>query len=377
MELFDHSDGESMLVSRAKYFNIPIGGTLELLPLCNMHCRMCYIQKDKKQMEKEGRMLTCDEWLKIAEDLKESGILFLLLTGGEPLLFSEFERLYIELMHMGFVITINTNGTLIDDRYADLFCKYPCRRINITVYGKDNETYGELCGNPRGYDQVMNAFRLLKERGVAVKANYTVSPWNFNQLSDIVALVNQKDIPISCASYTFPSPSGNNLDGRLSPEDCAQCFINVAHQKNPTYPMEVLARATLDTMKMPIKNHAAGYCCGAGKNGFWINWKGELACCGMMSDVSVSLKDRTFMDAWNEIAPLFRNLPLCQECENCHKRNMCPICMAANYTETGSTSGRPRYLCEVTDAMFYKLLAFIPEKEQDEYVQLFEKGAEK
>ena len=109
MELFDIAsmqDQEQFLIQKARYFKIPIGGTMELLPLCNMSCRMCYVRKTKKEVEKEGRMLSCDEWLEIAEKAKEAGILFLLLTGGEPLLFPEFERLYKTLIQMGFVIIV-------------------------------------------------------------------------------------------------------------------------------------------------------------------------------------------------------------------------------------------------------------------------------
>lgn len=370
MELFEKSDAESLLVNRAKHFNIPIGGTLELLPLCNMRCRMCYIQKDREQMEKEGKMLTCDEWLHIAQNLKENGILFLLLTGGEPLLFPEFERFYISLMKMGFVVTINTNGTLIDEHFADLFEKYPCRRLNITVYGKDNETYGTLCGNPEGYDQVMRGIGLLQERHVAVKINYTPSPWNFDQLNDIVAMAKRKEIPISCASYVFPNIFRNNPDSRLSAEACAQCFINVAHEKNPTFPMDIQAKVTLNQLKMKPRNHEAGYCCGAGRNGFWINWKGELTCCGMIPTPSASLKGKNFMDVWSQVAPVYRELPLCKECENCKKRNLCPVCMAANYTETGSFSQKPQYLCDVTDALIKKLLVYVSEDEREEYLKL-------
>ena len=362
-----------MLFARTRHFNIPVSCTFELLPICNMQCRMCYIQKNREQMEREGKMLSCDEWLEIAEDLKESGILFLSLTGGEPLLFPEFERLYLSLAEMGFVLTMNTNGTLIDSHYADLFAAHPCRRINITVYGKDNETYGELCGNPEGFDQVTAALDLLRERNVPVKINYTPSPWNFSQLHDIVSFANEKDIPISCTAYVFP---GNNPDARLTPEECAQCFIDVTHEKHPTWPMEVAAKVTLDKLKEPIHNKAKGYACAAGKNRFWVSWKGKLVCCGMMPHLPESLKGKKFMDVWNRVAPAFRELPVCQECENCIKRNVCPVCIASNYKETGSTSGRPQYICDVTNALIRKMLAYVSDEEREEYLELLKRDAQ-
>ena len=53
---------------------IPVGGTFELTPLCNMNCRMCYIRMSKEEMDKCGRMKTAAEWLSLAEKAKEKGM---------------------------------------------------------------------------------------------------------------------------------------------------------------------------------------------------------------------------------------------------------------------------------------------------------------
>ena len=71
-------------------------------------------------------------------------ILFLLLTGGEPLLFPDFKTLYRRLRNLGMILTINTNGTLLDEAWADFFATYPPRRINITLYGADAASYDRL-----------------------------------------------------------------------------------------------------------------------------------------------------------------------------------------------------------------------------------------
>ena len=76
-----------------------------------------------------------------------------LLTGGEPLLFPGFKELYIELQKMGMILTINTNGTLIDEEWADFFQKYKPRRMNITLYGADDQAYEQLCHYPGGFQK--------------------------------------------------------------------------------------------------------------------------------------------------------------------------------------------------------------------------------
>ena len=76
---------------------------------------------EKSQAEKRGGLRSIEEWLHIANQLQEIGTLFILLTGGEPLLYPDFKELYIRLKEKGFILTINTNATLIDDETVRLF----------------------------------------------------------------------------------------------------------------------------------------------------------------------------------------------------------------------------------------------------------------
>lgn len=110
---------EKRILLRAAQLQRPVNGTLELLPLCNMNCDMCYIRRDRSEVESGGGLRTAEEWIGLGEEMKKAGVLFLLLTGGEPLLFPDFQRLYLELKRMGMVLTINTNGTLLDEKWAD------------------------------------------------------------------------------------------------------------------------------------------------------------------------------------------------------------------------------------------------------------------
>lgn len=114
---------EKRILLRAAQLQRPVNGTLELLPLCNMNCDMCYIRRDRSEVESGGGLRTAEEWIELGEEMRKAGVLFLLLTGGEPLLFPDFQRLYLELKRMGMVFTINTNGTLLDEKWADFFGK--------------------------------------------------------------------------------------------------------------------------------------------------------------------------------------------------------------------------------------------------------------
>ncbi len=96
MELLDNPTTlERMLLDRAKRVRTPANGSIELLPLCNMNCDMCYVRLSRREMEAQGRLRTAEEWLEVGRQMKEAGVLFLLLTGGEPFLYPEFRKVYL------------------------------------------------------------------------------------------------------------------------------------------------------------------------------------------------------------------------------------------------------------------------------------------
>ncbi|MBQ9499564.1 MAG: radical SAM protein, partial [Bacteroidaceae bacterium] len=340
---------------------LPIGGTMELLPLCNMNCKMCYIRLSKQQMETQGRMLSCDEWLRIAESAREAGVLFLMLTGGEPLMYPEFERLYLELTKMGFIMTMNTNATILDGRLADMFAEHPIRRLNITLYGADNAVYEKLCGNPNGFTQVMNAIRLLEERHLRFGFNYTITPENEHQVHEAFQIAREHQVQLDAADYMFPPmrKAGINVDRftRLSPKESVEVRLKVLQELNPGMKLRDIA---INLLRKSGKFDAEelskleGPNCTAGRSGFWINWKGELLPCGMLTTPQISLLGKSFKTCWEYITEETKKINRCKKCDECGYVGLCPSCSAACLTETGSTDGCPDYLCVRTKELLKK-----------------------
>lgn len=79
------------LYQKAEKNKIPLHGTFELSPICNFSCRMCYVRKTAKEIAASGRkMMTLEQWIHLGQKARDAGMLYLLLTGGEPLLWPDF-----------------------------------------------------------------------------------------------------------------------------------------------------------------------------------------------------------------------------------------------------------------------------------------------
>lgn len=340
---------EKNMIKYAAAKCVPINGSFELLPLCNLNCKMCYVRLSREEMEKQGTLRTADEWLSIAEQMQKAGTLFLLLTGGEPLIYPDFKKLYLGLKKLGFIITINTNGTLLNEEWADFFAENKPRRINITLYGSDDNAYKNLCNYPGGFEKTMNALKLLKERDVPAKISFSVTRANVAYLENIYRIGNELDVLVETNCYMMPALKERNLpiskQSRLEPEQAAAKRLEIMrYDRTPEMAYEYIDAVLKQTEETDI-THPDGISCLAGNCGFTINWKGEMKPCVTFDEPAVSVFEVGFEEAWRQISQRTKEFRLNPKCVNCNLRVVCPTCVASAFLETGSYDGVPEYLC--------------------------------
>lgn len=357
----------SYLSSMASKKQIPINGAFELSPICNMDCKMCYIRMTSKEIENIGRLRTVEEWLNIAKIAKQKGMLFLLLTGGEPFLYDGFKELYIELKKMGFLITINTNATMIDQETAKWLIENPPSRMNISLYGGSNETYSRLCNNPQGFTQVTNAIKYLKKGSVQIKINATITPYNVNDLEKIYKFAEENKLYVQATSYMFPpTRKDETLVGkgdRFTAKEAANISLRIDKLR---FNKETFLRR-VENIKKGIVNEdiVDSNCdkvlgeemnCRAGRCAFWITWDGRMMPCGMMNHpVTYPFRDG-FEESWNHILEEVEKIRLYAKCNICKLKKNCHVCAAMIETETGSFDKKPEYVCKMEESFYEEVL---------------------
>ena len=350
----EHMEGtttvERMLLEHAKQNGVPANGSIELLPLCNMNCDMCYVRLTREEMERKGRLRTGQEWLALGEEMKNAGVLFLLLTGGEPLIYPDFKEVYLGLKKMGMILTINTNGTLLDEGWADFFAQHKPRRINITLYGADEGAYERLCHYPGGFEKTLNAVRLLRERGVDVRLGCSVTPENVNELEKIRDIGRELDVPMIMDTYMLPAERERDkpfdMQARLNPEDAAKARLFSIRSEIGEESFKQYVCESLNRVEQFVPNDAlVKMNCLAGKCSFTVNWQGELRPCVIMTEPTVDVFAVGFEGAWQQMRAQCDCLTINERCAQCKCFPLCKICTASAKIETGAWDGVPDYLC--------------------------------
>lgn len=355
MDLFDASSTmEERLYERAAMLQIPLYGILELTPQCNLSCEMCYVRLSNEEMAQKGRLRTLEEWIDLAEQMQQEGTLFVLLTGGEPLIYPKFRELYLKLQEMGMILTVNTNGSLIDRDWAEFFQLHPPRRINITLYGASSDTYEQLCHNGTACAKAFEAVRMLHETGLDVKINASLVRTNVQDWEKIMAFGESLEIPVRMDTYMYPAVREREYSfakqSRMDPEMAAKVRIQVLRREMGE---ETFAQYREQTLASIVPDGQTGnfsdtLTCKAGHCSFAVSWNGKLLPCIVMDQSGISMKNRTFRDAWEQLQSEVNQIRISSECVSCAYREACNTCAAAAVAECGKYDAVPEYICAYT-----------------------------
>lgn len=343
-----------MLAEEASQKRSPLTVNFELLPVCNLDCKMCYIRTDMATVNRMGGLLDADKWLELIPQMQEAGTLFILLTGGEVFLYPKFRYLYETLYNSGFILTINTNATMIDEDTVAWLKQYPPKCVSISLYGACNETYKALCGRDGMFDRVDWAISLLQQAGIAVECKTILTPLNLEDMAACIAYCKERLIPYELANYAFP-PARKPEKGeqvRFTPEEAVQAAFarNRLLSTEEEYNQKIAEH--LEKYQRTKGNPGCqqyGLSCSAANTACWINWQGKMTPCAMMNAPVAHPFETGFRNAWEELKNKSDQLKLCTACSLCDKRAVCGVCPASCYAETGKIDGKPEYRCRMAE----------------------------
>lgn len=337
---------------KGRQLGLPIAGNFELTARCNFNCPMCYVHLSNEEVCARGGELTAKQWLKIAEQARDKGMIFALLTGGEPLVRKDFFEIYDGMRNMGLIVSINSNGSMLQGKILERFLETPPFRFNISLYGGCDETYRKMCGLPV-YSQVKENIRALRQAGVDVSLNLSITPYNRDDLEKIYADAVELNVNVKGSSYMYPPIRVNGGEygcgNRLSAEESAVYSVAWDCLRFTPEQFDVRARnmARLineDQDGCPVEE-GEGVRCRAGGTSFWITWDGKMTPCGMMTEPVVYPLEVGFEAAWEELRGRVANIRTPAKCVSCDHREICGVCAAVCLSETGRFDAVPEYVC--------------------------------
>jgi cyclic pyranopterin phosphate synthase len=143
---------------------------------CNFRCVYCMPKevygRGHRFMDRK-ELLTFEEIARVATVFVRSGVGKLRLTGGEPLVRRDLERLIELLAPLGADLTLTTNGSLLPQK-AQALADAGLSRITVSLDSLDDEQFRALNDVDFPVDRVLDGIAAASAAGLPVKVNAVV-----------------------------------------------------------------------------------------------------------------------------------------------------------------------------------------------------------
>ena len=167
---------------------------------CNLACRHCWIVPKFQPNGGNGPYVKIEYVEKAIREGKPLGLRSIKLTGGEPMLHPQFRELITLINDAELDITIETNGTLVDGKWAYFLKANPrIRFISVSLDGATAGTHDALRSVPGSYEQAVAGIKNLVKAGFQPQMICTLHKGNVSEISAVVKLAEE----LGCGSVKF------------------------------------------------------------------------------------------------------------------------------------------------------------------------------
>ena len=349
---------------------VPLDGTIEVTHRCPLRCSHCY---NSIPMESAGASLSelsYQEHCRILDEITEAGCLWLLYTGGEIFAREDFLDIFTYSKKKGLIITLFTNGTLITPQIADYLVQWTPFAIEITLYGRTEETYERISGIPGSFTKCLRGIQLLRDRNLPLRIKTMAVSANLMEIWDIKRFVQQElglDFRFDAMINPRIDRSRQPIEHRLTPAQVVELdFSDLARVdgwKNFASKFNGPAHASAGCEEL--------YHCGGGINSFSINPQGRVSLCELSQNDSYDLRKASFRNAWENylLGDRRRKISRVTKCVACEIKAMCGMCPANGALEQGDPETPVDFLCQVAHLRSYALRIRIAPHGECEYCE--------
>jgi len=342
---------------------------------CNLECAHCYMSAFAGA-DTRGELST-DECRRVMDEIaRVNPHVFLILTGGEPLLRKDIWDVAAYAAEKKFTTVFGTNGLLLREQEAARMREHGVLGASISLDSTDRVKHDAFRHLPGAWDGAVRATRVLTDAGLDFSLHMSVTDWNVAEVPAMIDLAKElgakvlnffflvrtgrgRDLTdIDAAAYEriltylartqgvgggppsfvkrmlgmgggapekFEDPWSlpvGRADGLLIRAKCAPHFRRILYEMNPSSPL--------------LMNYAHGSC-PAGKYYCRITPEGDVTPCPYMPVSAGNLRERSFDDLWRG-APVFDDLrdpKLGGRCGACEFSKLCGGCRCRAYATHG------------------------------------------
>ena len=334
---------------------------------CNLLCAHCYMSAFSGA--DTSHELSTAECQRVMDEIaRVNPQVFLILTGGEPLLRKDIFHLAAYAAEKDFTVVLGTNGVLLREPQAKLMRQHGVVGASISLDSTKPARHDAFRHLPGAWDGAVRATRALRQEGLDFSLHMSVTDWNVAEIPAMIDLANELGAKVLNFFFLVRTGRGHNLTD-ITADQYEQILTALARaqgvggsapspesvftrQEDPwSMPLgtagRLLIRAKcaphfrriiwqLDPASPLLKNYAHGSC-PAGKYYCRITPEGDVTPCPYMAVTAGNLRQTSFANLWEQ-ARVFHELRQPQlggRCGACEFSKICGGCRCRAYATYG------------------------------------------
>lgn len=173
---------------------------------CNFRCQHCSVKRF--QGKKEGRQVTIADVRSLFLQADEMGLARVTITGGEPLVFKDFDELVAAIDPQKFYINCDSNGWLLTADRARHLKDIGVDRIQLSIDSLDAGEHDDFRGAKGSHERAMMAADIALDSGLAIFVQTVVTKQRLHseEFIKFVEFFNNKGIGVF---VTYAKPVGS------------------------------------------------------------------------------------------------------------------------------------------------------------------------
>lgn len=321
---------------------------VEITGRCNMNCKHCRASHQLKRDMPLEQILKIIEFARMfSPNYKE-----IVLSGGEPLLHSEFDDVLTAVRgNGGEYVTLTTNGTFLRERHINLIKKLSFSRfvLSISLDDLDQEKHDAFRCSTGAFDSAVKALRLAagaNDDAIVPSMRSTIRP---NQIDEMESMVRfAVDLGCKRVSFSAIHPAGraiDRIDLWMTWEQKKDFLEEVYRLKNifpdvnvtTNDPLKCILRGVSDLGR---EDELVFDGCGAAAITFNVNSDGTMTPCAllnipMMNTFSMTIDEMIEEYKKNRIVKEMLGMNLSGKCGSCGLKYQCGGCRARAHIQNG------------------------------------------
>ena len=194
---------------------------ISLTERCQCRCVHCYARGRLGEKRKE---LNTEEIKSLIDQGRQLGAIYVIFSGGEPLLRKDIVELVSYAHRKGLITRINTNGLLFHRQMVSRLKKAGLTQAGVSIDDPDPDMHDKLRGLPGAYQRSVEGIKNLRAFRILCQIQTYASRKNIPKgLKKIISL--GKELDVFYVYFFFPTASGAwacSFDHLLTEEEKAK-----------------------------------------------------------------------------------------------------------------------------------------------------------